>query len=50
MREIVIEIVLMTDLSKHFDFVGKLKELAARKGHAAWAGGKRVSLSGDVLP
>jgi len=34
-RSLVIEAVLHTDLSKHFDVVGRLKALAARQGYKA---------------
>ena len=34
-RSLVIEMVLHTDLSKHFDFIARLKTLASSKGHAA---------------
>ena len=29
----MIQLILHTDLSKHFDHIGKLKTLAASKGH-----------------
>jgi len=34
-RSLMIEMVQHTDLSKHFDFITRLKTLAASKGHAA---------------
>jgi len=36
-RSLVIEMVQHTDLSKHFDFITRLKTLADSKGHAAHA-------------
>ena len=36
-RKLIIETVLATDLSHHFDFVSRLRELASEHGHAATA-------------
>mmetsp|Transcript_3927 Transcript_3927/g.11636 ORF Transcript_3927/g.11636 Transcript_3927/m.11636 type:complete len:386 (+) Transcript_3927:325-1482(+) len=36
-RGMIIDTVLYTDLSKHFDFTAKLKSIAAQHGHSAWS-------------
>ena len=36
-RSLIIEVVLATDLMQHFDFIGRLKALAAKSGHAAFS-------------
>mmetsp|Transcript_23687 Transcript_23687/g.53869 ORF Transcript_23687/g.53869 Transcript_23687/m.53869 type:complete len:163 (-) Transcript_23687:1596-2084(-) len=37
-RALIVDIVLATDLSRHIEYVNKLRLLAARKGHALTSG------------